>query len=74
MISIAGVLYTIFSLGMIYGALTNAAIGGVIAPTTLIEGVLSVYVLAAVLYYVAKYYRMKQGLNLSQIMSEIPAE
>jgi hypothetical protein len=62
-----------YLLWMIYASYAYPAVGGYITPYT-IATFLSVAILGVVVYFVSKWYRAKQGIDLSVIYSEIPPE
>jgi len=73
-ISIAGAITTIFLGWVIYEWLWNPLYGIGISNTQSIQFLAAIYVIAAVVYVVARVVRRQQGIDLDAIHAEIPAE
>ncbi|MBI3750824.1 MAG: amino acid permease [Chloroflexi bacterium] len=74
LISIAGLITTIFLGWTTYEWLSNALYGIGVGNSDSIKFLAFVYGLAAVVYIVARLVRRTQGINLDAIHAEIPAE
>jgi amino acid transporter len=74
LISIAGAITTVFLGWVTYEWLSNALYGIGVGNTDSIKFLAFVYVLAAVVYVVARLVRRAQGVDLDAIHAEIPAE
>jgi amino acid transporter len=74
MISIAGAITTVFLGWVIYEWLWNPLYGIGISNTQSIQFLAAIYVIAAVVYVVARLVRRQQGIDLDAIHAEIPAE
>jgi amino acid transporter len=68
----SGSIFSLFILYLLYSWATNSAYGVNSTPSA--EYVLLLYVSAAILYVVMKLYRKRQGIDLSQVYSQIPVE
>jgi amino acid transporter len=73
-ISIAGAIMTIFLGWITYEWLSNSLYGIGVGTADSIKFLAVLYVLAAVVYIVARIVRRAQGINLDAIHAEIPAE
>ena len=71
-LSIAGVVTLFFNLYMAYGLLSYPYLGGTSTPA--IIAVLAIWLSGFVVFYVAKAYRSRQGIDLNQVYSQIPPE
>jgi amino acid transporter len=71
LVSIVGLFSTIVELILLYGGITNAVIGG--APGSYPFAV-GIAVSGIILYYVAKAYRKRQGVDLTLVFNDIPPE
>jgi basic amino acid/polyamine antiporter, APA family len=71
-ITVAGVVAAIFIVFMCYEWFTNATYGANNVPSAIYLG--ATYVLAIVIYVVARVVRKRQGIDLSRIHHEIPVE
>lgn len=61
-----------FMLYMLYTAFTEPAIGGLVTPTT-VGIMIGAFIIAFVLYYIIRYYRLKtEGIDISKAHKEIP--
>jgi predicted membrane protein len=74
LISIAGAITTIFLGFVLYQWLSNALYGIGVGNTQSIIFLAALYLLAALVYVVARFYRRSQGVDLDAIHAEIPAE
>ena len=74
MISIAGAITAIFLGWVIYEWLSNPLYGIGVSNTQSIQFLAAIYVIAAVVYVVARLVRRQQGIDLDAIHAEIPAE
>jgi len=72
MITVAGVVAAIFIGFMIYEWATNATYGSNSVPSAIYLG--ATYLLAVVIYVIARVVRQRQGIDLSRIHHEIPVE
>src|SRR2546421_2917982 len=72
MITVAGVVAAIFIGFMIYESATNATYGSNSVPSAIYLG--ATYLLAVVIYVIARVVRQRQGIDLSRIHHEIPVE
>ena len=54
-----------------YGVATNPLLTGVAAPLTA-EVSIGVFILGIVIYYVAKWYNNRQGIDISLVFKEVP--
>jgi amino acid transporter len=68
----SGSIFSLFIVFLLYEWATNSAYGVNSVPSA--EYVFVLYVAAAILYVVMKQYRKRQGVNLSQVYTEIPVE
>ena len=73
-ISIAGAITAIFLGWVIYEWLSNSLYGIGVSNTKSIAFLAAIYVIAAVVYIVARLVRRQQGIDLDAIHAEIPAE
>ena len=73
-ISIAGAITAIFLGWVIYEWLSNPLYGIGVSNTQSIKFLAAIYVIAAVVYVVARLVRRQQGIDLDAIHAEIPAE
>ncbi len=73
-ISIAGAITAIFLGWVIYEWLSNPLYGIGVSNTQSISFLAAIYVIAAVVYVVARLVRRQQGIDLDAIHAEIPAE
>jgi len=74
LISLAGAITTIFLGWVIFEWLSNALYGIGVGNTDSIKFLAALYVLAAIIYVAARFYRRSQGVDLDAIHAEIPAE
>ena len=76
LISVAGVIFGGFLVFLLYQWLfdPNGLYGIGIANTSSVIYMLSMYVLAAVIYFGFKAYRMRGGIDMNKVQSEIPVE
>ena len=74
LISVAGAITTIFLGWITYEWLSNSLYGIGVGNTDSIKFLAFIYVLAAVVYVVARFVRRAQGIDLDAIHAEIPAE
>ncbi|HYS97310.1 MAG TPA: APC family permease [Candidatus Dormibacteraeota bacterium] len=72
MISVVGTVAAIFIVFMIYEWATNSTYGSNSVPSAIYLG--ATYLLAVVIYVVARIVRQRQGIDLSRIHHEIPVE
>jgi basic amino acid/polyamine antiporter, APA family len=71
-ITLAGIVAAVFIVFMIYEWFTNPTYGANNVPSAIYLG--ATYVLAIVIYVVARVVRKRQGIDLSRIHHEIPVE
>jgi amino acid transporter len=74
MISLAGAITTIFLGWVIYEWLSSVTYGIGVGNTDSIKFLAALYILAAIVYVAARFYRRSQGVDLDAIHAEIPAE
>ncbi len=72
MITVAGIVAAVFIGFMVYEWATNATYGSNSVPSAIYLG--ATYLLAVVIYVVARVVRKRQGIDLSRIHHEIPVE
>ena len=70
-VTLVGCFSTVVELILLYGGMTNAVIGG--APASYPFGV-GITLSGIILYYVAKWYRKRQGIDLSLVFKDLPPE
>ncbi len=70
-VTLVGVFSAVVELILLYGSFTNSFIGG--APVSYPISV-GIAVIGLAVYYVAKAYRKRQGIDLSLVFSKIPPE
>lgn len=73
LVTIAGVIGFVYLAWVEYGALTNPAIGGTIAYPSL-AFMASWLIFPLALYYVAAWYRRREGIDISLAFKEMPPE
>jgi len=71
-ITLCGIVYLSLLLVVLYFYLTNPAYGALYYPS--IELILGTYVAGAMLYFIVKYYRKKQGIELELAFKGLPPE
>lgn len=76
LITVAGVIFAAFLLFLLYQWLIdpNALYGIGLSNTSSIIYMLSMYLLALLIYVGFKAYRKRQGIDISKIYEEIPVE
>src|SRR5712692_3502028 len=72
MITVAGIVAAVFIVFMIYEWATNSTYGSNSVPSAIYLG--ATYLLAVVIYVIARVVRNRQGIDLSRIHHEIPVE
>src|SRR5712692_5075480 len=72
MITVAGIVAAVFIVFMIYDWATNSTYGSNSVPSAIYLG--ATYLLAVVIYVIARVVRNRQGIDLSRIHHEIPVE
>lgn len=73
LMTLIGIITFAYLLWMIYASYAYPAVGGYITSAT-VETFLSVVIAGIVIYYVAKYYRKRSGLDLALVYKSIPPE
>lgn len=72
LISVAGVVATAYMIWMLYVLFKYPALGGSSPQAALI--MVGIWIIGIVLFYLGKYYRKRQGINLDLVYKEIPPE
>jgi len=70
-VSMVGAFSTAVEIVLLYGGLSNAVIGGAPASYPFAAGIA---ISGVVLYYIAKWYRKRQGIDLSLVFRDLPPE
>ncbi len=70
-VTLVGIFSAIVELILLYGGVTNAVIGGAPASYPFSAGIA---ISGIVIYYIAKMYRKRQGIDLSLVFKDIPPE